>query len=229
MEFFTGVKAVRLRSHLDKYLVADDNKETVRQSRNGSAQKGRWFVELVEDETHVIRLKSCHGKYLAASDQEFLLGITGKKKVLQTVPEKLADRNILWEPIRDGFQVKFKSPCGKYLLANGGTPPWRNSVTHDDPHSGSTVNWVLWDVEVVEVPEAGSVMEYLSSVSSFCSVPEEVMEVLSDEIPGSDPQSPVSIVSSVKSPRFSVVSTRSPRLLPKEVISFSYLHYIIVS
>ncbi|GLT63714.1 hypothetical protein SLA2020_362580 [Shorea laevis] len=219
MEFFTGVKAVRLRSHLDKYLVADDDKETVRQSRNGSDKKARWFVELVGDETNVIRLKSCHGKYLAASDQEFLLGMKGKKKVLQAVPEKLVDWNIRWEPIRDGFQVKFKTWCGKYLLANGGTPPWRNSVTHDDPHSGSTVNWVLWDVEVVEVPEAGSVMEYLSSVSSFSSVPEEVMEVLSDGIPGSDPQSPVSVVSSVKSPRFSVVSTGSPRLLPKKANS----------
>ncbi|GLT45343.1 hypothetical protein SLA2020_298760 [Shorea laevis] len=105
MEFFTGVKAVRLRSHLDKYLVADDDKEAVRQSRNGSAKKARWFVELVGDETNVIRLKSCHGKYLAASDQEFLLGMTGKKKVLQAVPEKLVDWNIRWEPIRDGFQA----------------------------------------------------------------------------------------------------------------------------
>ncbi|GLU03004.1 hypothetical protein SLE2022_202270 [Rubroshorea leprosula] len=215
MEFFTGARAVKLRSHLDKYLVADDDQERVRQSRNGSSQKARWFVEVVGDK-NVIRLKSCHGTYLTATDQPFLLGMTGNK-VFQTVPEKVTDWNIQWEPIRDGFQLKFKSWCGTYLRGNGGTPPWRNSVTHDEPHTGATKNWVLWDVEVVGVPEYGSVMEYLSFVSSFSSVSEQVMEALSDEVSGSDPQSPVSVVSSLKSPKFSIFSTGSPRLLPKQI------------
>ncbi|KAL5826525.1 hypothetical protein ACOSQ3_018375 [Xanthoceras sorbifolium] len=220
MELFTEVKAVKLRSHLDKYLLADDDQETVRQSRNGSSKKATWFVEFVANKNNVIRLKSCHGRYLTASDVPFLLGMTGKK-VLQTVPEKNMDWKYEWEPTRDGFQVKLKTWCGKFLRGNGGTPPWRNSVTHDDPHSSSTKNWVLWDVEVVEVPEAGSFMEYLSSVSSFSSVSDEVLEVLSDDVLGSGPVSPMSVMSSMKASRFSVFSTKFPRLSPKKTTVFS--------
>ncbi|KAE8730264.1 xylosyltransferase 2-like [Hibiscus syriacus] len=70
MEIFTKAKVVKLRSHLEKYLVADDDQETV----------------------------------------------------LQTVPDKM-DWKLQWEPIRDGFQIKFKTWSGKFLRANGGTPP----------------------------------------------------------------------------------------------------------
>ncbi|XVF02303.1 hypothetical protein REPUB_Repub04eG0164100 [Reevesia pubescens] len=219
MELFTKAKAVKLRSHLEKYLVADDDQETVRQSRNSSGKRARWFVELVPDKPYVIRLKSCHGKYLTATDIPFLLGMTGKK-VLQTVPDKM-DWKLQWEPIRDGFQIKLKTWCGKFLRANGGTPPWRNSITQDEPHTGATQKWILWDVEVVQVPESGSFMEYLSSVSSFSSVSDEVLEALSDDISGSGPQSPISVVLSVKSPRFSIVSTGSPKLSDKQVNSYN--------
>ncbi|KAK8492571.1 hypothetical protein V6N13_017546 [Hibiscus sabdariffa] len=217
MEIFTKAKAVKLRSHLEKYLVADDDQETVRQSRNSSGKRARWFVELLHDKPNVIRLRSCHGKYLAATDLPFLLGMTGNK-VLQTVPDKM-DWKLQWEPIRDGFQIKFKTWCGKFLRANGGTPPWRNSITHDEPHTGATQIWVLWDVEVVQVPESDSVMEYISSVSSFSSVSDEVLEALGDDVLGSGPQSPISVVSSFKSPRFSMVSTGSPKLSPKQTNS----------
>ncbi|RVW82415.1 hypothetical protein CK203_049018 [Vitis vinifera] len=157
MELFRTAKAVTLRSHLDKYLVADDDKETVRQSRNGLSRRAKW---LVEGSGHVIRLKSCHGRYLTASDTAYLLGMTGKK-------------------------VKFKTRGGKFLRANGGTPPWRNSVTHDYPNSSATRNWILWDVEPVEVPEVDPVADYLSSLSSFSSI--------SDDLFGSEPPSPMSI------------------------------------
>lgn len=218
MELFGKAKAVKLRSHLDKYLFADDDQETLRQSRNGSSSKRAiWFVELVPNKDNVIRLKSCHGKYLTASDIPFLLGMTGKK-VLQTVPDKTMDWIIEWEPTRDGFQTKLKSWCGKFLRANGGTPPWRNSITHDEPHSGSTKNWILWDVEVVEVPETGSFMEYLSSVSSFSSVSDEVLEVLSDGALGSGAESPMSVMSPMKSSKFSLFSTQSPRFSPKKKV-----------
>ncbi|KAK8655364.1 hypothetical protein V6N13_107944 [Hibiscus sabdariffa] len=218
MEIFTKAKAVKLRSHLEKYLVADDDQETVRQSRNSSGKRARWFVELVHDKPNVIRLRSCHGKYLAATDIAFLLGMTGNK-VLQTVPDKM-DWKLQWEPIRDGFQIKFKTWCGKFLRANGGTPPWRNSITHDEPHTGATQKWVLWDVEVVQVPESESVMEYISSVSSFSSVSDDVLDALSDGVFGSEPQSPISVMSSFKSPspRFSMVSAGSP----KQTISNKY-------
>lgn len=208
MEVFAKSKAVKLRSHLDKYLVADDDQERVRQSRNGasSGKKATWIVELVENKGNVIRLRSCYGKYLTASNIPFLLGMTGNK-VVQSVPEeKNMDWIFQWEPIRDGFQIKLKSWCGKFLRANGGTPPWRNSLTHDEPHTGSTKNWILWDVESVELPETGSFLEYLSSVSSFSSVSDDVLDVLSDGALGSAPGSPLSAVSPIKRSRFSLLS-----------------------
>jgi hypothetical protein len=152
MEFFTKTKAVKLRSHLEKYLIADEDLETARQTRHGSSRKAAiWFVELVDEKSHVIRLKSCYGRYLTASDMPFLLGMTGKKVIQTELSENNFDNwKLEWEPIRDGFQVKLKSWCGKFLRANGGTPPWRNSVTHDEPHTGSTRKWILWDIEAVQ-------------------------------------------------------------------------------
>lgn len=184
MEFFNKTSAVKLRSHLDKYLIADDDKETVRQSRNGSSRKAKWIVEFVESKHHVIRLKSCHGRYLTATETPFLLGMTGNK-VLQTEPSsKLSDWNTEWEPIRDGFQVKLRSWNAKYLRANGGTPPWRNSITHDEPHTGTTHNWILWDVEGVELTESEVVADYLSSLSSFnSSISDEILSELGSPRP----------------------------------------------
>ncbi|KAL0461654.1 UNVERIFIED_CONTAM: hypothetical protein Slati_0053000 [Sesamum latifolium] len=168
MEFFNNAKSVRLKSHLGKYLVADDDEQTVRQSRNGGAsRKARWAVELVDGNPHVIRLKGCHGRYLTASDEAFLLGMTGKK-VLQTVPDMKKDGSIEWEPIKEGYRVKLRTKGGKFLRANGATPPWRNSVTHDLPHRTATQDWVLWDVDVVDVSVLDD--EYLpSNASSFNS------------------------------------------------------------
>ncbi|KAL3841021.1 hypothetical protein ACJIZ3_025612 [Penstemon smallii] len=176
MEFFNKAKAVRLKSHLNKYLVADDDQISTRQSRNGAARKARWLVEVVDSNHHVVRLKSCYNRYLTASEVPFLLGMTGRK-VLQTEPEnQTKDLTIEWQPIRDGFQVKLKTYGGTYLRANGGTPPWRNSVTHDSPHAAATTNnWVVWDVEAVEVPEDEAVTDYWSLVSSFSSVSDEIL------------------------------------------------------
>ncbi|XP_011085785.2 uncharacterized protein LOC105167682 [Sesamum indicum] len=171
MEFFNNAKSVRLKSHLDKYLVADDDEQndeqTVRQSRNGASRKARWAVELVDGNPHVIRLKGCHGRYLTASDEAFLLGMTGKK-VLQTIPDTKKDASIEWEPIKEGYRVKLRTKGGKFLRANGATPPWRNSVTHDLPHRTATQDWVLWDVDMVDVSVLDD--EYLpSNASSFNS------------------------------------------------------------
>ncbi|KAF8040066.1 hypothetical protein BT93_B2324 [Corymbia citriodora subsp. variegata] len=171
MDLFTKTGAVKLRGHLDKYLVADGDRKTARQSRNGAAARARWSVEPVEGRGHLVRLRSCQGHYLAASDEPFLLGMTGKKVLLGSPGEgPYSSWNFEWEPVRDGFQVRLRSWCGRYLRANGGPPPWRNSVTHDDPLAGGTTNWVLWDVEAVagskdwEEPE-----DYSSAYSSFSS------------------------------------------------------------
>lgn len=209
MEFFKEAKAVSLRSHLNKYLVADDDQESTRQSRNGSARKARWLVELVDSNPHVIRLKSCHGRYLTASDEAFLLGMTGHK-VLQTLPENIKDLKIEWQPIRDGFQVRLKAFGGTYLRANGGMPPWRRSITHDNPHTFSTQNWILWDVEAIKIPENESLTEYLSMVSSLSSV--------SDELSGLEIGSPESIYSGYSpSPRLHSRHSPSPKLSVNKV------------
>lgn len=153
MDFFRNAKAVRLKNNHNKYLHAEEDEESVSQDRTGSSKNNRWTVEFVQDSQDdnitIIRLKSCYNKYLTASNQPFLLGMTGRK-VLQTVPRRL-DSSVEWEPVREGNQVKLRTRYGQYLRANGGLPPWRNSVTHDVPHRTATQEWVLWDVDVVDI------------------------------------------------------------------------------
>lgn len=149
MEYFEKAKAVRLRNHHGKYLVADDDKSSVRQSRNGLSEKASWTVEFVSEKRNKIRLKSCHGLYLTAIDEPFLLGMTGKK-VIQNLPATKLDSSIEWEPIKEGAYSKLKTNNGNFLRANWGTPPWRNSVTHDIPHRSATQDWILWEVEVLD-------------------------------------------------------------------------------
>ncbi|XP_009594032.1 uncharacterized protein [Nicotiana tomentosiformis] len=189
MELFYDAKAVRFRSHLNKYLVADDDQKNIRQSRNGSSRKARWLVELVAGNSHLIRLKSSSGMYLTASDEPFLLSMTGGKKVLQTLPENMEDAKIEWEPLRYGFQVKLRGYGAKFLSASGTPLRWTNRVTHDCPYSATTHNWILWSVEPVNVPEDESLTDYLTMVSNFSSV--------SGELSTLDLASPMSMHSSL--------------------------------
>lgn len=149
MEFFQKAKAIRMRNSHNKYLIADDDEETVTQDRNGSTKNARWIVEPVRDSFHVIRLKSCYGKYLTASNERFLLGATGKKVIQLKLSRP--DSSVEWEPVREGSKVKLRTRDGHYLRANGGLPPWRNSVTHDNPHLSATQDSISWDVDVVEI------------------------------------------------------------------------------
>lgn len=170
MDFFHGAKAVRLQSHHNKYLVADEDQETVRQSRNGASSKARWTVEFIDNNPNAIRLKSCHGLYLTATNEPFLLGMTGKK-VQQLSTQTKPDHTTEWEPIKESaFHVKLRTSDGKFLRANGGTPPWRNSITHDVPHRTATQDWVLWGVDVVDILVSDDTESVLSSFSSFSSV-----------------------------------------------------------
>ncbi|KAI3451644.1 hypothetical protein Pfo_008309 [Paulownia fortunei] len=147
MDLFVKAKSIRLVSHKDKYLVAEEDRVTISLSRDGSAKNALWTVEFVEGK-NCIRLKSCFGTYLTASSIPFLPGVTGKK-VIQTRPCQ-CDSASEWEPLRDGMQVRLRSLWGNFLRPNGGLPPWRNSITHDIPYRSKTRNKVLWDVEVVE-------------------------------------------------------------------------------
>ncbi|GFP90350.1 hypothetical protein PHJA_001178900 [Phtheirospermum japonicum] len=207
MEFFNKATSVRIKSHLDKYLFADDDEQTVRQSRNGSSKKARWLVELVDHNPHVIRLKSCHGRYLTASDEPFLL--TGKK-VLQTIPDTKKDVSIEWEPIKEGYRVRLRTRGGKFLRANGATPPWRNSVTHDLPHRTATQDWVLWDVDVVDTSGFEDVEYLQSNASSFNSVQEDY------GYSSSGPNSPVSVHSERRTTSFASEVLRRSALMASE-------------
>ncbi|CAI9089074.1 OLC1v1023575C1 [Oldenlandia corymbosa var. corymbosa] len=152
MELFQKAKTIRLRSYRDKYLTALDDGETVIQDRDGSAKNATWTVEFVPGTNNALRLVSCYGTYLTASNIPFVPKTITGRRVLQTVPESDRDPRIDWEPIRDGFQVKLHTAIwGNFLRPNGGVPPWRNSITHDIPHRTSTHNKMLWDVEVVEI------------------------------------------------------------------------------
>jgi hypothetical protein len=161
MELFARAKVVRLKSHHDKFLYADEDEVHVTQDRNGASPNARWSVEAVprspSGAAAAVRLRSRYGRYLTASNEPFLLGMTGRK-VLQTgtaAARPPDPSSVEWEPVRDGFQTRLKTRCGHFLRANGGLPPWRNSVTHDVPHRTATQDWVLWDVEVVQVLTPG--------------------------------------------------------------------------
>ncbi|CAA7031874.1 unnamed protein product [Microthlaspi erraticum] len=145
MEFFQKAKAVRMRK-VQKYLTAEEDEETVTQDRNGSDKRARWTVEPVRGSFEVIRLKSCYGSYLTVSNERFLLGATGHKVVLSK-PSRLGS-SVEWEPVKEGSKMKLKTRYGNFLRANGGLPPWRNSVTHDSPHISDSF---LWDIDIVEI------------------------------------------------------------------------------
>ncbi|XP_076947929.1 uncharacterized protein LOC143620006 [Bidens hawaiensis] len=200
MEFFEKAVAVRLRSHLDKYLVAGDDHQSVRQSQTtSSTPSARWLIEHVESNGHVIRLKSCYGRYLTACSTPVLLGTTGNK-IIQSLTENTRDLAIEWQPVRDGFQFKFKSSVGTYLRANGAMPPWRNTVTHDGSFTSSTNNWILWDVEAVDVVEdVDGVNCCLSIVPSFPMVGDELSNrEIASPISSFSPPTPAQLIKKVK-------------------------------
>lgn len=146
MELFQNANVIRLQSYNDKYIIAGEDEETVVQDRDGSTKNSLWTVEFVVGKRDVIRLRSCYGKYLTATNTPFIPKVTAKM-VLQSCKE---GQRTEWEPIRDGFQVRLRTVSGTYLRPNGGLPPWRNSITHDIPHWNKTLDKLLWDVHVVE-------------------------------------------------------------------------------
>jgi hypothetical protein len=92
------------------------------------------------------------------------------KRVVQDMPVSVQDCSIDWEPRTEGFRVKLKTRGGKFLRANGSMPPWRNSVTHDIPHRTVTQDWVLWEVDVMDIIESDLQLKgYISPASSFPS------------------------------------------------------------
>jgi hypothetical protein len=87
MELFAHAKVVRLRSHHDKFLYADEDEVRVTQDRDGSSANARWTVEAAPHSAGVVRLRSRYGRYLTASGEPFLLGMKGRK-VTQMAPRQ---------------------------------------------------------------------------------------------------------------------------------------------
>ncbi|CAA6662852.1 unnamed protein product [Spirodela intermedia] len=154
MEFFKNAKAVRLRSHHNKYLTAEDDEESVSQNRDGTARQSRWTVV------------SCGGRRRRRRPHDPL------QELLRPLPHRLKrafpprhdrlqgqanpplhrhDSSVEWEPVRDGFQVRLKTPYGRFLRANGGLPPWRKLRHARHPHRTATQDWIIWEVDVVEI------------------------------------------------------------------------------
>lgn len=233
MELFTKGTAVRLRSCHEKYIYAVDDEKTVRQSSDGTSRQSLWTVEMVPRKPKFIRLKSCYGKYLTASESSFLLGMTGAK-VIQTPPFRQAEHESDWEPIREESTVKLMSWNEKYLRGNGGAPPWKNSVTCDrEPHISATKKWILWSVELVENPDkvlfadrfsspASSFNSSVSDGSNHGSPVQKLPTFGSSESIGSDPGS----LASVSSSKLMFTPSRSGTLSPKptevHINSYSY-------
>jgi hypothetical protein len=128
MELFDRAKTVRLGSHHDTYLYAEEDESHVTQDRNASSPNARWLVEPVPHSPGVLRLRSRYGRYLSASNEPFLLGATGRK-VTQTLPHRL-DSSVEWVPDRDGVgadgrrrAARLRTRYGNFLRANAGIPP----------------------------------------------------------------------------------------------------------
>ncbi|KAG5521135.1 hypothetical protein RHGRI_033627 [Rhododendron griersonianum] len=164
MNLFPNAKAMRLRGNHNKYLCAEEDKISVTQDESGSSENVCWTVEFCSESEDKIRLKSCYGKYLTASNKRFLFGLTGRK-VLQMAG--CLDSSVEWQPIQEGNSVKLRTRDGNFLRANGGISPWQDSVTHDVPWVLQDL--VLWDVDVVaseQLPQPGSQLESSESWSS---------------------------------------------------------------
>ncbi|XP_048332842.2 uncharacterized protein LOC125423229 [Ziziphus jujuba] len=148
---FTKPRQFGSAATIKKYLVAEDDEESVRQDRNGASKRARWTVELVtgSGSGSAIRLNSCYDKYLTASTEPFLKGLSSYRKVVQAPPPCL-DSTVEWEPIIDGEHIRLRSCYSQsFLRGSGGLAPWRNSVTHyttDETEKSS----LEWDVNIVE-------------------------------------------------------------------------------
>ncbi|KAF7852278.1 hypothetical protein BT93_L4572 [Corymbia citriodora subsp. variegata] len=145
MELFRDAKTVRLWSQDGRYLVAEgDEVIALRDEETRQRDKARWSVEFDDHSDSILRLKSCYGKYLTASDKPFLSDETSRK-VLQSPPFPL-DSSFELEPVMEGTHAKLRTCYGTFLCTNGDNPLYPDSITHDLPH----LTAILWDVEVVE-------------------------------------------------------------------------------
>ncbi|KAK4347769.1 hypothetical protein RND71_034108 [Anisodus tanguticus] len=129
-------KPIHLKTHNGKYLIASKDEKSVRQSRDGSAVNALWSVEFLDGQ-HYLRLESCYGKYLTASNVPLL-----PKTAYETVFRNRMGVRIRWIVIPNSPKDAIR-PFLETLWRNN---PWRNIVTHDVPHRKKS----LWEIEIME-------------------------------------------------------------------------------
>ncbi|XP_019185252.1 PREDICTED: uncharacterized protein LOC109180218 [Ipomoea nil] len=141
-QMFENAKVVRLKEHnKGKYLVANNDEKTLKQRSDGSTRNALWTVEAVEGQRY-LRLRSCHGKYLTASNMP-LIPRGSCQRVVASLPDRLTSATE-WEIEGEGI-VRLKTRYGQFLRQNGGIMPWRNTLVHNNRVNRSS----LWEIEVI--------------------------------------------------------------------------------
>lgn len=152
MSIFQDSMVVKLVSYRGKYLHAVDNLKSVIQGDDASSMNARWTVELVPGRESAIRLRSCYGRYLTATNK--IKGLTRRcRKVQQTRPTKLG-ASVQWVPTRQKDQLVVKLRSSRYdthLRAN----TLRNLVRHKLPFRNSFRNY-KWRLDIVSATEQPS-------------------------------------------------------------------------
>ncbi|KAI3704763.1 hypothetical protein L1987_74992 [Smallanthus sonchifolius] len=187
MEVFQNDMIIRLKNNQGRYLVAQQDEESVSKSRDGSTQNAQWKIEMHDEES--IYLKSCYGKYLTASNQPSIPGLVARNlKVIQTQPEK-RNTSHLWLPVsqtdtQEPHSVWLTTLHNTYLRAHSGPAPLGNMITHDlfRKENPKTHNKkILWHIEIVDSPSntlkhsESIVSKMLSGVRSFISEKQKEM------------------------------------------------------
>ncbi|CAH1420746.1 unnamed protein product [Lactuca virosa] len=185
MDLFPNHSTIRLKSYRDKYLVADNDEESVSQNRDGSTRNSHWTVEIIDEDC--ISLRSCYGKYLTASNKPSIPGMRARYlKVTQTQLGNLNADNpisavddcsvtgkwssaLQWVPVitEDGSEVRLKTHYGNYLQSNKGPPPLGAMVTHDLPRKEGPMNKrISWQVELVDSTSDSDASKHSDSVKT---------------------------------------------------------------
>lgn len=170
MEVFKNDMIIRLKNGQEKYLIAQQDKDSVSKSKDGFTKNAQWTIEVNDEES--VYFKSCYGKYLTASNQPSIPGMVARNlRVTQTLPEK-KNTSHLWIPVgpsdpREPNLIWLRTLHGSYLKAHSGPSSLKTLITHDlirkdKPESHNKK--ILWQVEVVDFPS--EVLKHSESVMS---------------------------------------------------------------